>query len=271
MSKLFKLKRWLTLPDAANHLTTVLRQEVSEADILRLALDYRLELSVVFVGDVHASLCKPIDDSDVEYNEVPTLNGDRMLRLPIGGQIITAANGDLLQSQKEVFQLENDEPYGLTMMGGEHCDIELRYWTLAGGPKIERTSLNGTFVSDGKRVFQLKERLPGKKGEFYPIGGLPAETALVVTHNALLNLEKFIAESDLIEGKPLATTERNTLLTIIAVLARAAKVPIEDYSKPGKAAGYIEGLTDEFGAHVSKRAIEEHLKKIPNALEARMK
>jgi len=71
--------------------------------------------------------------------------------------------------------------------------------------------------------------------------------------------------------KPLSTRERDTLLTIIAALAKAAKVPLDDYSKPGKAAGYIEGLTDEFGAHVSKRAIEDHLKKIPDALETRMK
>lgn len=71
--------------------------------------------------------------------------------------------------------------------------------------------------------------------------------------------------------KTLRTTERNTLLTIIAVLAKAGKVGLDDYSKPGKAAGYIEGLTNEFGAHVSKRAIEDHLKKIPDALETRMK
>lgn len=274
MRNLFKLKRWLTLPDAANHLTTVLRQEVSEADILRLALDNRLELSVVFVGSVLASLCKPVEYSGVEYNEVPTLSGDGILRLPIGGQIITEANGGLLQSQEKVFHLENDEPYSLTMMGGERGDIEYRYWTLAGGPQIETTNLNGTFVSSGKTVYQLKAKLPRKKGEepcFYPIGGLPVDTALVVTHDALLSLEKFIAESDQIEEKPLATTERNTLLTIIAVLAKAAKVQIDDYSKPGKAAGYIEGLTDEFGAHVSKRAIEDHLKKIPDALRTRMK
>lgn len=68
--------------------------------------------------------------------------------------------------------------------------------------------------------------------------------------------------------KPLGTTERNTLLTIIAALAKAAKINIDP---PGKAAGFIEGLTDELGAGVSKRAIEEHLKKIPNALRTRMK
>jgi hypothetical protein len=70
------------------------------------------------------------------------------------------------------------------------------------------------------------------------------------------------------EGKPLGTRERDTLLTIIAALAKEAKLQID---QPGKTALYIEGLTNELGAPVSKRAIEDHLKKIPNALETRMK
>lgn len=68
--------------------------------------------------------------------------------------------------------------------------------------------------------------------------------------------------------KPLSTRERDTLLTIIAVLAREAKIKVD---LPGKAAIFIEGLTDSMGTHVSKRAIEEHLKKIPDALATRMK
>lgn len=71
------------------------------------------------------------------------------------------------------------------------------------------------------------------------------------------------------EDKPLLTRERQTLLTIIA--AMAVKGLNLNIDQPGKAAGYIEGLTDQLGAHVSKRAIEEHLKKIHDALESRMK
>jgi hypothetical protein len=53
-SKLFKLKEWLTLPDAAKHLTGVCGEEVTEADILRLALDGHLKLSVNFINSAHA-------------------------------------------------------------------------------------------------------------------------------------------------------------------------------------------------------------------------
>lgn len=68
--------------------------------------------------------------------------------------------------------------------------------------------------------------------------------------------------------KAITTRERNTLLTIIAALAKQAKIDVNDC---GKSAQYIAGLTDEIGASVSKRAIEEHLKKIPDALSSRMK
>ena len=66
----------------------------------------------------------------------------------------------------------------------------------------------------------------------------------------------------------LDSRERKTLLIIIAALARVAKIDIDS---PGKAALYIEGLTVEMGARASKRAIENHLKNVPDALESRMK
>lgn len=51
--KLFKLKSFLTLEQAAEYLTSILDEPVCVADILQLALDGRLTLSVNFVN--HAS------------------------------------------------------------------------------------------------------------------------------------------------------------------------------------------------------------------------
>ncbi len=53
VSWLFKLKKWLTLEDAAQHLSIILGEDVSESDVLHLALGGRLKLSVRFVN--HAS------------------------------------------------------------------------------------------------------------------------------------------------------------------------------------------------------------------------
>jgi hypothetical protein len=90
MGKLFKLKSWLTLPEAANHLTNLFGESVTETDILKLGLDRKLKLSVVFVGGVWASFCKPVADDEIKYEEVGMLDGTGTLRLPIGGQITYA-------------------------------------------------------------------------------------------------------------------------------------------------------------------------------------
>lgn len=53
-SKLFKLKKWLTLSEAADHLSIVFGEKVKESDVLRFALDGHLKLSVNFVNHARA-------------------------------------------------------------------------------------------------------------------------------------------------------------------------------------------------------------------------
>jgi hypothetical protein len=68
--------------------------------------------------------------------------------------------------------------------------------------------------------------------------------------------------------KPLSTRERNTLLVIIAALAKEAKIEI---SKPSKAAIQIEELTEKMGVRVDHTTIESKIKLIDDALESRAK
>lgn len=70
------------------------------------------------------------------------------------------------------------------------------------------------------------------------------------------------------EEKPLATKERTTLLTLIALLAEEAEI---DLSKPSKAATALVSRAETKGIQIGQRTIEEHLKKIPDALEKRGK
>ena len=53
-SKLFKLKKWLKIPEAAKHLSVMFDEEVTEADVLMLGLDRHLKLSVNFVNHTRA-------------------------------------------------------------------------------------------------------------------------------------------------------------------------------------------------------------------------
>jgi hypothetical protein len=65
-SKIFKLKPWLTLPEAAKHLSGVCGEEVTEAHILRLALDGHLKLSVLFTSNALAKLGRVLTFDAVE-------------------------------------------------------------------------------------------------------------------------------------------------------------------------------------------------------------
>jgi hypothetical protein len=58
LKKLLKLKEWLTVPDAARHLSILFGEDLSEADVLRLGLDGHLTLSVDFVNHAQAQCGK---------------------------------------------------------------------------------------------------------------------------------------------------------------------------------------------------------------------
>lgn len=69
-------------------------------------------------------------------------------------------------------------------------------------------------------------------------------------------------------AKPLSNRERDTLLTVIAVLCKDAGY---DHTKHAKTAGLIQSTAAKMGVSIGETTIENHLKKIPDALATRMK
>ena len=82
-----------------------------------------------------------------------------------------------------------------------------------------------------------------------------------------LNLPVPTAESPKLD-KHLDTRERNTLLAIIGVLCKEAKIPYESHSK---AANLIHRTAERMGVSIGETTIEGHLKKVREALGTRMK
>lgn len=70
MSKLLKLKEWLTLEQAVSHIINVIDEPVTIEDLYRFALDGHLKLSVNFVNYVHAVKGKWLKEEDIE-NQLP--------------------------------------------------------------------------------------------------------------------------------------------------------------------------------------------------------
>lgn len=321
MGKLFKLKKWLTVPEAAQHLSIVFGEEVKEADVLRFALDGHLKLSVNFVNYAEARCGKVVPLEDARFHELSPLIRDLVLEMRKGKP--TMVLDGLQISDSEVLELEKtmvslNGVYDLPMIGNERLDVEHEYQNLTAGPAVTIEGFDGAFVKgqDGQlwqlqesfddneyqagskaqlrklegqikrddidsskakellgqhieeRKKFLEERKKKKESEnYYPAGGLPQDSVLVVRTDALREFEQSINNAPASSDKPIATTERNTLLTIIAALCDYSAI---DPAGRG-AANQIAKLTEKLGATVTDDTIRKALAKIPDALEARTK
>jgi hypothetical protein len=96
----------------------------------------------------------------------------------------------------------------------------------------------------------------------YPAQSFPSNAILVVRTSALQDLEARLSGPNV--ERPVGQRERTTLLVIIAALAELNGI---DVKQPSKAALQIESATIQKGARISARAIEDHLRRIPDALE----
>ncbi len=176
MSRLFKLKEWVTVPDAARHLSIVFEEEVTEADVLRLALDGHLRLSIHFVNQATARCGKVVRYTDLElvaaiqsrvlpddlkWINMPKDIAAAMRGEPGGAEVTRLAS--LRIDDDRYLTLSDDVTtlqgvWDLPMIGGERLDVEHKYQIMTGGPSVTLETLDGTFVGglDGK-VCQLQE------------------------------------------------------------------------------------------------------------------
>jgi len=317
VNKLFKLKKWLTVPEAARHLTIVFGEEVRESDVLRLALDGHLKLSVNLLNHAKARRGKVIPLS--EARTAPSLfqEGDKPRKVV---RAIPLNEHDFLELDEQIVTL--DGVWDLPFIGNEGLDVEQECQQLNDGPTVTLQSLDGAFVKgqDGQ-LFQLQEDFddnrhtagskaglreleerialeniePSKARElldrhkerrkkylaerkanrdagrnsanYFPAGRLPHDSVLVVRSEALWELEESMNEAPSSAERSLTTTERNTLLVIIAALCNYSAIKPQERG----AATQIAKLTEEIGATVTDDTVRTALAKIPDALETRRK
>lgn len=180
MRSLLSLKEWLTLEEAADHLSTVFRERVSVADLYRFALGGHLTLSVNFVNHARARLGRKmrIRDAGFRVMQSPlTKEEDKpFIHLGIGIDAIPEYEAWLASDAANVAQVMAEEPkqkllmlkgnqisaseciqsaeeistiYGiwdLPMIGAERLDIEHALQQEIGGPAIELTHIDGAYV-----------------------------------------------------------------------------------------------------------------------------
>jgi hypothetical protein len=170
--KLFQLKRWLTIQEAANYLSIMFGEEVKKSDVLHLALGKELKLSVNFVNHTKARRGKITDCQEPkgvlpmpqmnlgkEFSEegVNVLNLGKSRLAPYYKKIYLEGKSFIFEDSVSTIEGVWDLP----LVGNEGLSVEQEYQRLTGGPEITITSLSGAFVEreeDGQ-LCQLQERL----------------------------------------------------------------------------------------------------------------
>ncbi len=202
MNKFSNLKKWLPLPEAAKRLSTVFEDEVTEADLLRLALDGDLKLSVYFVNDVKARCGPVVAINQAKSRELPDWLKD--VNPEFKGKKVEILDGLSIDDQTVV---EFDDElhtlsglYDLPMIGAEVLEVEHWYQSQTGGPAVTMFNLEGAFVeaSDGKlcRLLEFSQGVSKKQlsyddvNNYHPAPGLPKDARLVVRPSELLKIEQ---------------------------------------------------------------------------------
>lgn len=169
MNKLFKLKEWLTIEEAALHLTSVMGESVLEKDIYRLGLDGHLKLSVNFVNHAKARIGKFISEAEVVWEERFNLQYfnkayDNVPHVKKYTRSLKIDEGRYLDFEKKIHTI--DGVWDLTLIGGERLDVEHLYLSLASGPEVSLMNLDGAFVERKNVIAQLMESFD--KNEYQP-------------------------------------------------------------------------------------------------------
>ena len=198
-SGLLKLRTWLNLQEASAYLSSEIGHDVYEGDILGLARDGELQLSV---------------------------------KLPQPMKAIQDCEGAELAGHRT----EIEGVYDFLLKGPGRLELEHCYRVSKGLPYVELGTDEGAFVNgeDGVvyRLLPSSDRPFGTK----PLSVLPAGVLLGVQRKALDPIIASLASpgpqeqqpskpGDTMDplDKPLKQRERATLLTIIAALARAGR------------------------------------------------
>lgn len=160
MSRILKMKHWLEISEAAEHLTKHWNENVSEKDVFQLALDRHLKLGVSTLGITFARELIILEDGKIELGEEVTLPSGEWEFPMIGG------NPDLIRFMKShAMFAEPPKDKSLILENGH-------------GQKFSPTEINQNF-------------------QFHQAYRLPEGSSIVVKKEDLLNLIKDNREAEL--------------------------------------------------------------------------
>jgi hypothetical protein len=252
MSKLLNLKKWVTTPEAAKHLSKVLGEEVSEADILQLALNDKLQLSVYFPNGFTFNRWETVKKNRFEVDD----------RTPTPKEIafyeIEARNW--LDDKNEELSITGPFRFGggvfeLLMIGNGETVIENYYQKLTGGVEINANPSNGgIFFEEGKSICEILIR--NYDGEYKSALDLAYDGIIVVKSNRIANFDKYTSKTT--TDNNLTTNEYSTKWLKIqqAAIAKFFNPRLDLAAKKHEVSTWINGESINAGLGVSKNISE---------------
>lgn len=297
MRKILNLKKWLTLSEAAGYLSIAFSEAVTEADILFFGLEKELGLSVQFVNGAMAQRGNLITSTERDLPNIGSKNYIQLsesagvmldpeisyLRgiydLPLWGaesiyvteKYQKLMNGPIvdLVSTTGTFVKDEDNIYLLQSAydeddrrPGSEAWLNKAIRNYRGRPDAELKRALQHY--DGDRKSTLTHAIDG----YVSAWGMPSDTVLGVrTHvmREFLTAQEPPQEVSSNE-RNLGARERNTLLSLIAVLCEASGY---DIARAAKTAVAITGSAHRAGIEIGESTIEKYLKLIPEAVRRR--
>lgn len=216
-SKVLKLKKWVTVAEAAQLLTDSFDEVFSEADVLGFALDLKIMLSVNFLSGVFGKVCLNNGDEFAEILKADDSYGIRE-KLKFGDDL------------HPLFDI-----YDLPMLFGGRDIIHQRFRKLHGRPESEfdnedeilvvgggqKYKLHETFVKDFLVDLETDKPVDGSwigSDSFAPLLDLDENCLLGVRTSVLCELEESLAGEESGKEKQPSPREEKSNLHIIGAL-----------------------------------------------------
>lgn len=275
MRKLYKIKKWYTLDEAADRLSLTMGEPIGVQDIRQFMADGLID-AYCNVRGIYAMEVAPASvfmDSCSELTRISKSFG-----LPDGHW--PSVSQGLAEQAENVATL--DGLFKIEVKGENVITVTDRRWRAAIADGIEGEYLSNDDVGgdvmlsdiDGK-LWEL--RFPDYQNSaqhspwlnarnFCPVFVLPEGTEIVLSTSEIEKCEALLSDEP-IDERPLSTKERNSLLVMIAALCKEVGLA---YDARGVAPEIVR-MADLIGVPMDSKTVLTALKQIPDAMGARQR
>lgn len=164
MSKLLKLKKYFTVVDAARYLSKSLEVPVSVADIYELALDNELTVSVRLIDQAYAIVGQYVSGKGCDTSAYP-IDVNPATNEALDEPYIINLDDELKVSHDKWLVFDKqvrviDGIWDLAMIGMELHKVKELYQEAIDGPSPQINVINGFYLQEEERIYQLQSVLP---------------------------------------------------------------------------------------------------------------